>query len=204
MGESPADCWLGGHRFGPWVSHGSDEGRGVNAGLGLGRKGLAQGALVLEAGDLREHAGQRLELRTPVQKIVPVVAATQLLVTRHNGSQGAIHAGLPILRKRVVLGGGDAEAAARAQVGPTAATVIPIKLRGLPRKQQAWPLPVLEPVGGIKCGRFTGDVRKSVSICLNARIRPACHKMLLQGRGDAGHAGTFVDHTDLVIFGSFS
>ncbi len=47
--------------------------------------------VVLQPGDFREDVGQRLVLRAPVEQVVPVVRAGQLLLAVDYGRQGAGH-----------------------------------------------------------------------------------------------------------------
>ena len=52
------------------------DGRHVTPDLGPG--------VILQGGDLVKHVGQRLVLGAPVEKVVPVVAASHLFLTVHN------------------------------------------------------------------------------------------------------------------------
>ena len=54
------------------------DGRHVGPSLGPG--------VVLQGGDLVEHVGKGLVLRAPVQEVVPVVAAGDLLLTVYNAA----------------------------------------------------------------------------------------------------------------------
>lgn len=108
--DGPGCCragWFRGHRLGSWVGHSSDEGRRVNT----GSRGTWP-SFILEPGNLCEDTGQWLELRAPAQQVVPVIAATELLLTSHNGCQCTCHTWLAICWEAIVPGGCRAQATA--------------------------------------------------------------------------------------------
>lgn len=100
-------CRLWGNRLGSWVGHSSDEGWWVNTGSGRTWTGF-----ILEPSNLCEDTGQRLELRAPAQQVVPVIAATELFLTSHDGRQRSSYTCLPICLEAIVPSGCRAQATA--------------------------------------------------------------------------------------------
>lgn len=153
--------WLRGHRLGSWMGHGSDEGWWVNT-----RSWGTWPSFILESGDLCEDAGQWLELRAPAQQVVPVITATELLLTSYNGCQCTCHAWLAICWETIVPGGCRAQTTAPQEGrGSGWGALFSVQSGSCTRQQQPC-LTALIP--GVRGRWLTGCVTQSICILLNA------------------------------------
>lgn len=181
-------CRLWGNRLGSWVCHSSDEGWWVNTGSWRTRT-----SFILEPSNLCEDTGQRLELRAPAQQVVPVIAATELFLTSHNGRQCSSYTRLPVCWEAIVPSGRRAQATAPQEGCSSGWRPLLSVQSGSCAWQQQPCLSALVP--GVRGRRLTRRVTQSIRILLDARVRASSS----QGGGYTGHSGKLVDHADLVI-----